>query len=276
MKLYEFDILVYSSASTIQVLMRNSLLPFFLKVVLLRRHYSQELITNLMCARTSDRIFVKPLPSFLINYSCFEKNISPDMSLLASALGFLHTYINMIEYHADFSLAKDLGLLPSTVTWRAWNLFRMDIQQNITQSHQINKRYHYGELRLSRLNSIYRVHQRSWRGGYFLVHTRYQSFFRANFEWLLLAFAYISVALSALQVLVTTNQSQQNMSPALKGVSLGIGTASIVSVMTVVLVMLALFITLRVTNEAFAKSKSVYVEHDFALGDLKVSSFKVL
>lgn len=148
----------------------------------------------------------------------------------------------------------------------------MDLQTRITHSHQINKRYHYGELRLSRLNNVYRLHQRSWRGGYFLLHTRYQSFFRANFEWLLLAFAYLSVALSALQVLLGANHDTNRV---LRAVSLAIGSASIISVLMTVLIMAALFVAMRMVNETFARRKRADVEGDFDLSDSKMFGVKV-
>lgn len=141
----------------------------------------------------------------------------------------------------------------------------MDLLTRITNSQQINKRYHYGELRLSRLNTAYRFHQRSWRGAYFLVYTRYQSFFRANFEWLLLAFAYFSVALSALQVLLSANQGYDNTNRVLEVVSLAIGSASILSVFLAVLIMALLFMALSILNESFARGKRADVEHDFDL-----------
>ncbi len=225
-------------------------------------------------SRTDDYIFIKPLAPFLLQHAFFTQHIAPNPSLLPSALGFLHTYTKLIHHRTDFSLALELGLLPPTLTWPAWNRFRMDLLTHITQSQQINKRYHYGELRLSRLNTAYRLHQRSWRSGYFLVYTRCQSFFGANFEWLLLAFAYFSVALSALQVLLSANQGYDTTNRALEVVSLAIGSASILSVLLAVLIMALLFMMLSILNENFARRKRADVEHDFDLTDNKAYSVK--
>lgn len=222
--------------------------------------------TNLS-SRMNDRIFIKPLPTFLLNYESYQDHITSDNSLHASALGFLRTYQNMIQYHIDFTMAQESGLIPLAVTWRAWNRFRMDLQTRITRSHQINKRYHYGELRLSRLNTIYRLYRRQWRGGYFLVHTRYQSFFRANFQWLILAFAYLSVSLSAFQVLLAADPYQASENSALRWISIVTGTASAVSVLIAVLIMAVLLVILRLVNEAFARSKRFRVEDDFELNE---------
>ncbi|KAL8914083.1 MAG: hypothetical protein Q9171_001199 [Xanthocarpia ochracea] len=218
---------------------------------------------------TDDHIFIKPLSPFLLQHAFFSQHISPNTSLLSSALGFLHTYTKLIHHRTDFSLAHELRLLPPSVSWPAWNRFRMDLLTHITHSQQINKRYHYGELRLSRLNTAYRFHQRSWRGGYFLVYTRYQSFFTANFEWLLLAFAYFSVALSALQVLLSANQGYDSTNRVLEVISLALGSASILSVFLAALIMAVLFMILSILNENFARRKRADVEHDFNLTEHK-------
>ena len=164
--------------------------------------------------------------------------------------------------------------MPHAVTWAAWNRFRMSIRKTVTHSHQINKRYHYRELRLSRLNDICRFREWKWREGYFLVYTRYQSFFRANFEWLLLVFAYISVALSALQVLLTANQDYDRTNQILRSVSLGFGSASMVGVVVSVLVMAVLFVVLKLMNEAFARGKRAVVWEHFTLNDTELPNVK--
>ena len=164
--------------------------------------------------------------------------------------------------------------MPHAVTWAAWNRFRMGIQSTVTHSHQINKRYHYGELRLSRLNDVCRLYEWKWREGYFLVYTRYQSFFRAHFEWLLLVFAYFSVALSALQVLLAANQDHDSTNHILRSVSLGIGSASMVGVVLSVLIMAVLFVVLKLINEAFARGKRAVVRDDFTLNDRELPHVK--
>ena len=161
----------------------------------------------------------------------------------------------MIQHRIDFTIAQECGLILPEITWCAWNRFQADLQLNITEPYQINKRYHYRELRLDRLNTIYRIYRGQWRHGYFLVHTRYQSFFRANFEWLILAFAYLSVVLSALQVLLAADQDQGQ--GVLRWVSIAIGAISTLSVVVVVLVMAGLLVTLRLSNEKFAKSQKI-------------------
>ena len=88
---------------------------------------------------------------------------------------------------------------------------------------------------------------------YFLVHTKYRSFFRANFECLILAFAYLSIVLSALQVLLAADQGQAQV--VLRWVSIVTGPSSMLSVVVVLLLMGGLLVVLKLVNEGFAKSK---------------------
>lgn len=177
--------------------------------------------------------------------------ICPNPTLLSSALGFLCTYTKLIQHFSDFTIAIDFGFLPTHVTWPAWNLFRTDLCKNIQHPHQINKRFIYGELRLSRLNEIYRIHQRSWREGYFLI----QSFFKANFAWLMLVFAYLSVVLSAMQVLLGANQVPSATSKTLVETSVSFGTAAIVLMLLAIPVMISPFLILKSSDETYARRR---------------------
>lgn len=87
-----------------------------------------------------------------------------------------------------------------------------------------------------------------------------------------MAFAYLSVALSALQVLLTANQGYDHTNIVLEGVSLVIGSASIVGVLFAVLIMAILFGALRILKEAFARCKSADVELNFFLIESKTSA----
>ena len=201
----------------------------------------------------------------MLSYDCFEQHVSADQNLYPSALGILHTYTKLVEYHTDFLIAIELSLLPSSITWRQWSKFRNDLVRNIIRASQVNQRYYYGELRLSRLNGIYCVYCHSWRRGYFLIHTSYQNFFRTNFGWLLLAFAYISVVLSAFQVLLSADQSQGHPNAVLERMSIGVGTASTTGVLVAVSVIVALFIILRTGNKVYTRSRKIEVHNDSLL-----------
>jgi uncharacterized membrane protein len=67
----------------------------------------------------------------------------------------------------------------------------------------VNKRFHYGELRLGRLNWIYRLTKGELRG-YLSGCTTYGAFMRNNVNSLITLFAYTTIVLSAMQVGLST------------------------------------------------------------------------
>jgi len=96
----------------------------------------------------------------------------------------------------------------------------------------VAERYTFGELRLSRLNTIYRLTSLSLHHfvrGYMSSSTWYKAFFTTNFAWLLAVFAYMTVILSALQVGLATTKLQ--ISEAFQRGSYGFSFACIVAVL---------------------------------------------
>ncbi|PVH71310.1 hypothetical protein DL98DRAFT_553712 [Cadophora sp. DSE1049] len=131
------------------------------------------------------RIFVKPLP----------------------ILWLLLSYAWLVRHESDFRIAREKGLLPDIINWETWTVLIDDFLEHIDlQSLSgVSFRYHYGELRLSRLNKIHCITRFTWRDfvrGYMTTSTWYQDFFARNFAWLLAVFAVVSVALSAMQVVL--------------------------------------------------------------------------
>jgi hypothetical protein len=91
--------------------------------------------------------------------------------------------------------------------WENWVEFVEGFLENIDLStlSQVNQRYKYGELRLSRLNKIYRLLPSAYSiktfvRGYRSGSTWYSAFFERHFKWMIAVFAIFSVFLSALQV----------------------------------------------------------------------------
>ncbi|GIK03992.1 hypothetical protein Aspvir_008067 [Aspergillus viridinutans] len=177
---------------------------------------------------TRDRIFLKPIPRFLLeprfwtDYLSYSKDCeclrsreytySPRSTqqfarqkLWRSALGFLFSYAALITHESDFYIAKGKQLLPpdEELSWQGW---RTLVEQLRTESiyQRINPRFIYGELRLSRLNKMYRLSQRPFLRGYMSHWHQYGTFFQENFQWLASATVYIAIVLSAMQVGLAT------------------------------------------------------------------------
>ena len=139
------------------------------------------------------------------------------------ATGFLLSYTSLIAYEHDFYVAKEHKLLPEEMTWSQWRQFVKSLLPSrrctdpptgspYPPTHSINPRYHYGELRLGRLNLIYRFTLRSPLQGYLYGYNAYSQFWSTNMKRLAGVFAYIVVVLTAMQVGLDTQKLQDNKS----------------------------------------------------------------
>jgi hypothetical protein len=156
-----------------------------------------------------DRIFIKPLPKYLLSHAFWEfyftSRTSPIRSdterakILKSARGFLRTYAYLIQHKSDFLIAMDEKhrLLPKKIRYSDFIRFITACQQHVTDE-DVSPRYAFGELRLSRLNfwSKLFLHQSSFQK----IHGQYGARFAQYYGPLLFVFAALSVVLSAMQV----------------------------------------------------------------------------
>ncbi|KAL2364358.1 hypothetical protein RJZ56_002705 [Blastomyces dermatitidis] len=174
---------------------------------------------------TEGRVYLKPIPRFLLEPHFWTEYLScrdgcsclyhetavgslgsarecSHRKLRKSALGFLYTYAALISHESDFHIAKDKRLLPADekhLTWQGWRTFVEQLDTACIYPN-ISLRFIYGELRLSRLNNIYRFTQRPLLGGYTRHWHEYKTFFRDNFTLLASATVYIAIVLTAMQV----------------------------------------------------------------------------
>lgn len=169
------------------------------------------------------RIFIKPLPAYLLDIAFWKEYLCSDKELHESASGFLLSYAWLISRESDFQIATrddvPARLLPKGLSWGQWVTFMQDFLHGIDlDDHKrlgIDRRYHFGELRANRLNMIYRLAPalrfQYFLRGYYFGYNQYNVFFRRNFAWLIIAFAYITIILTAMQVgLATSNLSKDD------------------------------------------------------------------
>lgn len=195
------------------------------------------------------KIFVKPLNSYLLDHKFWADYLCRSDTLHKSACGFLLSYVWLISRETDFRLARDeMHLLPKDLEWEHWVAFAQDFTGKVNTKHlkQVAKRYQYGELRLSRLNRIYRYSPLVFSGrnlfrGFLSPSIWYTELFRQNFGWLLVAFAFFSVSLSGLQVALATEQLGRNQD--FHRASYGFAVFSLVALATsVVIILLTWFV----------------------------------
>ncbi|KAI0812915.1 hypothetical protein GGR55DRAFT_703634 [Xylaria sp. FL0064] len=132
---------------------------------------------------------------------------------IPDAYGLLLSYTWLIVYKSDHCIAVDAGLVPADVDYNAWTALAGDVSTRtvLRTPIPVNERYDYGELRLSRLNHLYRLGAAEfslWNTvfGFTSRPTRYPAFFQRNFGWILGVFVYFSVLLSAMQVALATEK----------------------------------------------------------------------
>ncbi|KAF2727899.1 hypothetical protein EJ04DRAFT_547037 [Polyplosphaeria fusca] len=164
-----------------------------------------------------DQIFIKPLPDFLLDWESWKSHLCSDLELRKAACGLLLSYAWLVRYKSDLDIAKGAGLMLKVVEWPNWvefiNFFLANIDCKTLSS--VNQRYRYGELRLTRLDTIYRLSPpiyslRNFIWGYQSRPTWYQAFFGRNFRWMLAGFASLAVLMAALQVGLATIALQGN------------------------------------------------------------------
>lgn len=144
-------------------------------------------------------LYIQRLSDELLSWDYFSEVICNDQRTYEAATGFLLTYMALIQHASDLKIAQDTGLVNSNVCWHDWQIFRTDVVHNLAVRN-VHDRYEYGELRLGRLNSIYRL--KGLGLTYFNVYRDYLSYFGENYTGLVALFALVSVALSAMQVMI--------------------------------------------------------------------------
>lgn len=182
-------------------------------------------------------MYIKPLPPFLLCHDFYVRHICAS-PLYADACGLLHSYTKLVRYESGYRIAVELGLLPGGISWAQWSVFAVQVRPAA-----VSKRYEYGELRLFRLNLIYRFYLGRWIRGYHLLHTNFNSFFGRNFMWPLVTFAYLTTILNAMQVILASGIQDRTVERAFLGagfvVTMAIlGTFCAVAVFFVVLLLL--------------------------------------
>lgn len=164
-------------------------------------------------------IYFKPLPSYLMNAAYVRDYVCHDRKLYPLVMGFLLSYCKILKSPLDISVAHDSYLLPEDITWDKWELFRNEIISTFEgRDDMLNMRYDYGELRIARLNMIYRL---TGRGVvYFTTHREYGTYFSEYFQLFITIFAFASTILQAMQVALSGDQYPTSVDKAAYVISL--------------------------------------------------------
>ncbi|KAG5660895.1 hypothetical protein KAF25_002538 [Fusarium avenaceum] len=149
-----------------------------------------------------DRIFIKPIPLCLLSHEFYKTYIlHPEARFGREANGLLRTYASLIVHESDLDVARSTKLLPADVRWENWCCF-MQKFGHLTDK-EVAARYHYGELRLTRLNFYSKVLFFGWN--YFEIHHQYVAYFTRFIAPYLFIFGAITVILAAMQTALTAD-----------------------------------------------------------------------
>jgi len=109
-----------------------------------------------------DQVFIKPIPRYLLSYTFWQYLVTQPDVLQQSVIGFLRTYSHLIRYESDYRIAmrEEYGLIPKDdgeerIMWERFAIFIGWFDKVADDC--VNPRYHYGELRLTRLNFYTRI-----------------------------------------------------------------------------------------------------------------------
>lgn len=205
---------------------------------------------------TNDDIYIKPLPGFLLTPSFWEEvQARPDLK--EQAAGLLLSYLWLVCYPSDLRIAHEHGLLPPSLDWVRWSETVESIAEHLSIDtfEGINMRYRFGELRLGRINWVYRLFYRPMTltvllRGYATGYRSYGSFLQSNLAWILSAAVYIALVLNAMQVGLSTHELQNNN--AFQRASYGFVVLSILGPVALVVLLFLLTGVLVVFNARYA------------------------
>lgn len=210
------------------------------------------------------KIFIKPLPRYLLSRAFwgyvfadrhFPTRENRSKQLHAATLGFMRTYCHLIRSEADFYLAKGHGLIPENID--AGSFARFIKNFSVILDAQVSPRFHFGELRLTRLNLWSAMLLRQTH--YFNISRQYDTYFSRFFQPLLFAFGTFSVLLSAMQVALSTGDAWDREQPGwatFMSVSKWTSIVTIILVLTSVMSLLGMLV-FKLLSELFYALGSV-------------------
>ncbi|MCJ1458518.1 hypothetical protein MMC28_008891 [Mycoblastus sanguinarius] len=157
-------------------------------------------------------IYIKPIPHCLLNYEfwmryiCLPVDSHPEETSphMRSALGFLRTYALLIRHPSDLRLALESRLMPGHIEWNRFARF-IEAFRHLDDD-QVSPRYHFGQLRLTRLNWAIRMFRPSSSPQWWYYHEIYWStvaYIERFFGPLLFVFGSLAIILTAMQVVVS-------------------------------------------------------------------------
>ena len=157
-----------------------------------------------------NRVFIKPLPPCLTSHAFWKEFLCRESSaeLRKAALGYMRSYFHLIKCQSDINVAKEKKLIIIGKDLDDEALLRFLYSFEPVSDSEVTRRYHYGELRLSRINFYIKFYE--CRLYYRKMHWEYSDYLSSFVAPLAFIFALVSAALSAMQVVLAAQPSDGN------------------------------------------------------------------
>ena len=214
------------------------------------------------------RIFIKPIPRYLLSHAFWITHLIPRTSsntaslqrghlskaLVRATLGYMRTYYHLIQHESDFDIAIRSKLLPfdnPDITIESFYQFIAGFGE--LRDDDVSPRYSYGTLRLPRLNLWAKVFLHRFQ--FYQIYSQYSQYFARFYAPILFLFGLLSVALSAMQVGLQANNANGNGEDrwfALQSASLWFSVVNLLCICIIGLVIALLFIFMLLRELAFA------------------------
>jgi hypothetical protein len=146
-------------------------------------------------------IFVKPVPAYFYSRAFWVYIENANEKIYRACLGFMRSYYWLIQYEIDYIEACEKYLIPKKAngefpTYEEWCEFIEPFGQ--VGDHYVNRRFHYGELRLTRINRAAFFFK--GKLAYFHIYPQWGSFLAHILAPIITVFAVCSVVLNSMQV----------------------------------------------------------------------------
>ncbi|KAK0718959.1 hypothetical protein B0T21DRAFT_59351 [Apiosordaria backusii] len=152
-----------------------------------------------------ETIFMKPIPPYFFSRAFWLYIEHADPEVYMASLGFMRSYYHIIRFELDFHEACEKLLIPKKdngefPTYEEWCEFIEPF--SLVGDKNVSRRYHYGELRLTRINRAAMFFR--FNLAYFHLLPQWGSFLSHILAPLITAFAVCSVILNSMQVTLAT------------------------------------------------------------------------
>lgn len=207
---------------------------------------------KIVCAEQADlhllwddyRLFVKPCADYLLSFDFWERYLCyGDDGLWATAAGMVQSYTWLIQDKSDWKVAQAEGIFSESITWERWTAFVSSFTDHLeAEDLDINPRFKYGNLRLPRIQWIWRFRSHTggvhaFVNGYLNPYSSYRHFFNQMVAPITVATVYFALILAAMQVGLATTMLQE--SDAFQSASMCFTVLAIVGPIAVVVVLVA-------------------------------------